>query len=55
MPTINETGEFSAPADRGVTGIFITDLDGTLLRSDRTVAEPVLSCLRRLGELGIAR
>jgi hydroxymethylpyrimidine pyrophosphatase-like HAD family hydrolase len=55
MPTINETGEFSAPADRAVTGIFITDLDGTLLRSDRTIAEPVLSCLRRLGELGIAR
>jgi hydroxymethylpyrimidine pyrophosphatase-like HAD family hydrolase len=38
-----------------VTGIFITDLDGTLLRSDRTIAEPVLSCLHRLGELGIAR
>jgi hydroxymethylpyrimidine pyrophosphatase-like HAD family hydrolase len=55
MPTIHETGEFFAYADRAVTGIFITDLDGTLLRSDRTIAEPVLSCLRRLGELGIAR
>ena len=55
MPIIDETGEFSAPANRAVTGIFITDLDGTLLRSDRTIAEPVLSCLRRLGELGIAR
>ena len=55
MPTISETGEVSAPANRSVTGIFITDLDGTLLRSDRTIAEPVLSCLRRLGELRIAR
>jgi len=55
MPTIDETGEFPAPANRAVTGIFITDLDGTLLRSYRTIAEPVLSCLRRLGELGIAR
>jgi hydroxymethylpyrimidine pyrophosphatase-like HAD family hydrolase len=55
MPTISETGEVSAPANRSVTGIFITDLDGTLLRSDRTIAEPVLSCLRRLGDLRIAR
>jgi hydroxymethylpyrimidine pyrophosphatase-like HAD family hydrolase len=55
IPTINETGEFYAPADPAVTGIFITDLDGTLLRSDRTIAAPVLTCLRRLGELRIAR
>jgi hydroxymethylpyrimidine pyrophosphatase-like HAD family hydrolase len=55
MPTINETCEFSAPSERAAAGIFITDLDGTLLRSDRSIAEPVLSCLRRLGELGIAR
>lgn len=55
MPTINETCEFSAPSERAAARIFITDLDGTLLRSDRSIAEPVRSCLRRLGELGIAR
>ncbi len=55
MPTINETCGFSAPSERTAARIFITDLDGTLLRSDRSIAEPVLSCLRRLGELGIAR
>jgi hypothetical protein len=37
------------------SGLFITDLDGTLLRSDRTFAEPDLDALRRLGERGVVR
>lgn len=36
-------------------GLFITDLDGTLLRSDRTFAAADLAGLRRLGELGVIR
>jgi HAD superfamily hydrolase (TIGR01484 family) len=36
-------------------GLFIMDFDGTLLRSDRTVAVEDLDALRQLGELGIIR
>lgn len=36
-------------------GLFITDLDGTLLRSDRTFAAADLAALQRLGEIGVAR
>lgn len=36
-------------------GLFIMDFDGTLLRSDRTVAAEGLVALRQLGELGIIR
>ncbi|CAB1063609.1 hypothetical protein D1BOALGB6SA_8392 [Olavius sp. associated proteobacterium Delta 1] len=36
-------------------GLFIVDFDGTLLRSDRTVALEDLDALRQLGELGIIR
>jgi len=36
-------------------GLFIMDFDGTLLRSDRTVALEDLDALRQLGELGIMR
>lgn len=36
-------------------GLFIMDFDGTLLRSDRTVASKDLDALRQLGELGIIR
>ena len=36
-------------------GMFIMDLDGTLLRSDRTFAEPDLRALRRLGDQNIVR
>jgi hypothetical protein len=43
-----------APA-RAPAGLFITDLDGTLLRSDRTFAAADLAGLRRLGELGVVR
>ena len=37
------------------SGLFIMDLDGTLLRSDRTLAEVDLDALQQLGELGIVR
>lgn len=37
------------------TGLFVTDLDGTLLRSDRTFATSDLAALRRLGERGVVR
>lgn len=36
-------------------GLFITDLDGTLLRSDRTFAESDLKALNQLGKLHITR
>jgi len=36
-------------------GLFIMDLDGTLLRSDRTFAVPDLEALRKLGELNVVR
>lgn len=35
--------------------MMITDFDGTLFRSDRTVAERDLESLRRLGEEGVVR
>ena len=37
------------------SGLFVTDLDGTLLRSDRTFAAADLAALRRLGECGVVR
>ena len=36
-------------------GLFVTDFDGTLLRSDRTFAEGDLRALKRLGTLNITR
>ena len=36
-------------------GLFVMDFDGTLLRSDRTVAEEDRDALGRLGDLGIVR
>ncbi|WP_300672572.1 HAD family hydrolase [Desulfoluna sp.] len=35
--------------------MMITDFDGTLFRSDRTVAEKDMESLRRLGEAGVIR
>lgn len=40
---------------RTPSGLFVTDLDGTLLRSDRTFAAADLAALRRLGECGVVR
>jgi hydroxymethylpyrimidine pyrophosphatase-like HAD family hydrolase len=36
-------------------GLFVTDLDGTLLRSDRSFAAADIAALRRLGDHGIVR
>ena len=36
-------------------GLFVTDLDGTLLRSDRTFAQADLNALKKLGKLHITR
>lgn len=44
-----------APGGRRPRGLFIMDLDGTLLRSDRTFSSIDLDALRQLGELGIIR
>jgi hypothetical protein len=46
--------ELVAPG-RTPFGLFVTDLDGTLLRSDRTFAAADLEALRRLGECGVVR
>ena len=44
------------PAEGRVpNGLFIMDLDGTLLQSDRTFAAPDLAALRKLGELNVVR
>jgi Cof subfamily protein (haloacid dehalogenase superfamily) len=53
---ISQDHQIANPQD-GVKpcGLFITDFDGTLLRSDRTVASKDLDALRQLGELGIIR
>jgi len=53
---ISQKHEISNPQD-GVkpVGLFIMDFDGTLLRSDRTVASKDLDALRQLGETGIIR
>jgi len=53
---ISQDHEISNPQD-GVkpVGLFIMDFDGTLLRSDRTVASKDLDALRQLGETGIIR
>ncbi len=55
MPTIIENGPVARLPDRKWNGLFITDLDGTLLRSDRTFSEVDLDALRRLGERGVLR
>lgn len=44
-----------SPGDRRPQGLFIMDLDGTLLRSDRTFAGPDLQALKMLGDLNIVR
>jgi hypothetical protein len=54
MAIIVTNGAVAAAAGRSA-GLFITDLDGTLLRSDRTFAATDLAALHRLGDLGIVR
>ncbi|HSV93989.1 MAG TPA: HAD family hydrolase, partial [Desulfobacterales bacterium] len=50
-----EIREELASRGRSPSGLFVTDLDGTLLRSDRTFAAADLAALRRLGECGVVR
>jgi hydroxymethylpyrimidine pyrophosphatase-like HAD family hydrolase len=50
-----ELREELASLGRTPSGLFVTDLDGTLLRSDRTFAAADLAALRRLGECGVVR
>jgi len=45
----------TAPAGRPPRGLFIMDLDGTLLRSDRTFSGIDIDALVQLGKLGIIR
>jgi hydroxymethylpyrimidine pyrophosphatase-like HAD family hydrolase len=55
MPIISENSGWNHPPALRPTGLFVTDLDGTLLRSDRTFAAADLEALRRLGECGVVR
>ena len=55
MPIISENSGWNHPPALRPTGLFVTDLDGTLLRSDRTFAADDLAALRRLGECGVVR
>ncbi len=50
-----KSGKNSTALGRTPSGLFVTDLDGTLLRSDRTFAAADLAALRRLGECGVVR
>jgi len=52
---MTEIREPLKPLGRNPGGLFVTDLDGTLLRSDRTFAEADLAALRRLGAHGVVR
>lgn len=55
MPIISENSGGNFKPTLSPTGLFVTDLDGTLLRSDRTFAEADLAALRHLGERGVLR
>jgi len=55
MPIVAENWERDASPALQPTGLFVTDLDGTLLRSDRTFSEGELESLRRLGNYGVLR
>lgn len=55
MAIIVTNGGIACTPAQPPAGLFITDLDGTLLRSDRTFAAADLAGLRRLGELGVIR
>ena len=50
-----ESGDIGALPERQPTGLFISDLDGTLLRSDRTFSASDLASLRRLGDHRVVR
>jgi HAD superfamily hydrolase (TIGR01484 family) len=55
MAIIITDGSVASTRAQRPAGLFVTDLDGTLLRSDRTFAAADLDALRRLGALGVVR
>jgi hypothetical protein len=55
MAIIFTNGKIVSNSARKVAGLFISDLDGTLLRSDRTFSETDLASLQRLGQRGVVR
>ncbi len=55
MAIIITNGSVASTPTQRPAGLFVTDLDGTLLRSDRTFAAADLAGLRRLGTLGVVR
>jgi hypothetical protein len=55
MPVIHEWGGAEPPWPGKPAGLFVTDLDGTLLRSDRTLAEAEAAALERLRARRIVR
>jgi len=55
MATHSVHSQQPANQDGQPKGLFVMDLDGTLLKSDRTFGAPDLAALRRLGKLGIVR
>lgn len=55
MPIISKNGGWNLQPPLQPAGLFVTDLDGTLLRSDRTFSESDLASLRRLGDHGVVR
>ena len=55
MSIIIENDDMAARARRQPAGLFITDLDGTLLRSDRTFSAGDLASLRSLGDHHVVR
>jgi hypothetical protein len=55
MALIFTNGPVISESARTPAGLFITDLDGTLLRSDRTFSEADLDALQRLGKISVLR
>jgi hypothetical protein len=55
MAIIFTNGKIVSNSARKAAGLFISDLDGTLLRSDRTFSETDLASLQRLGQRGVVR
>jgi hypothetical protein len=55
MAIIFTNGKIVSNSARKAAGLFISDLDGTLLRSDRTFSETDLGSLQRLGQRGVVR
>jgi hydroxymethylpyrimidine pyrophosphatase-like HAD family hydrolase len=55
MPIITENSGWDLPPASPPSGLFVTDLDGTLLRSDRTFSGSDLASLHRLGGRRVVR